>query len=161
VRRAPSCRKISESPSRFSPTGSSLLAKATSLPSCDTAGAGPRERESSDAGTGSPAALVALVSIATTRKPAGVKPALDSKTTREPSPLRVGFMLTDSCAVVVRRLGAFDCERTPKTSKKKMVAEMRTTARRLAREATAVLLSYEEGRTAWRLRSRVNALSAD
>src|SRR3712207_9053424 len=68
--------------------------------------------------------------------------------TREPSPLRVGLMLTDSCAVVVRRLGAFDCERTPAASRQKIDAEVRTTARRLAREATAVLLSYEEGRTA-------------
>src|ERR1044072_7017128 len=143
--RAPSCRKISESPSRFSPTGSSLLAKATRLPSCDTAGAGPRERESSDGGTGASVAPVAFVSSATTRKPAGVEPALDSKTTREPSPLRVGVMLKDSCAVGVRPSGAVDCERTAATSRQKIVAEMRTTARRLAREATAVLLAFEGG----------------
>jgi hypothetical protein len=54
-------------------------------------------------------------------------------------------MLKDSCAVVVSRRGAFDCERTAATSRQKIVAEMRTTARRLAREATAVLLSFEGG----------------
>src|SRR3712207_7718218 len=43
--------------------------------------------------------------------------------TREPSPLRVGLMLTDSCAVVVRRLGAFDCERTPAASRQKRSEE--------------------------------------
>jgi len=133
--------KISESPSRFSPRGSSRLAKATRLPSCDTAGAGPRERESSDGVTDAPVAFVTFVSIATTRRAPGLEPALDSKTTREPSPLRVGLRLTDSCAVAVRRLGAFDCERAPAASRQKIATGMRTTAGRLTREATAVLLS--------------------
>jgi hypothetical protein len=50
-------------------------------------------------------------------------------------------MLKDSGAVVVRRRGALTWERTPAASTQKVIAEMKTTARRLAREATAVLLS--------------------
>jgi hypothetical protein len=85
------------------------------------------------------------VSAATTRNELGVPveatSALDSKTTRLPSPLRVGLRLSASSGVWVKRRGASVCECAPLKRRQKTAAMMRATAKRLlAVEAKAVLL---------------------
>src|SRR5205085_3546908 len=144
--------KISESPSRFSPRGSSLYAKAARAPSRESAGAGPRAGASSLKETCAEVSEAnaevcdapAEVSDATTwkppRAPAAARSALDSKTTREPSPLSVGLRFKVSAEVSVRRRTDSFCERTPVTSRQSAAAKMRAIESRLAREVTVVLL---------------------
>jgi hypothetical protein len=86
----------------------------------------------------------AEVSDATTWKPtpvpAAARSALDSKTTREPSPLKVGLRLSVSAGVFVRRRTDSFCERTPAASRQSAAAQTRATENRLAREAKVTLL---------------------
>jgi hypothetical protein len=107
---AASARKISELPSGLRPAGSSLLAKATREPSCETAGAGARE-----------AASCCCVNVGadtfaeTKRKPGGPPSvaAVVSKTTRRPSPLSDGLRLSVACGVKVTRRSDGFCAPVP------------------------------------------------